>query len=77
MIAQIIKDSKGKDTGVFIPINYWNKLKKQYTNLADLETPEPTKTQILQELKEAVAELKLIEQGKIKAKSAKDFLNEL
>ena len=77
MVAQIIKDSKGKDTGVFIPIGYWNKLKKQYATLADLETPTPTKNQLLQELKEAVAELKLIEQGKLKARSAKDFLNEL
>ena len=77
MVLQIIKDSKGKDAGVFIPINYWKKLKKEYSNLGSLEFEEPSKTQLLQELKEAVAELKLIEQGKLKARPAKQFLNEL
>ena len=77
MVLQLIKDSKGKDTGVFIPISNWKKLKKQYAGLALLETNEPTKAHLLQELKEAVEELKLIEQGKLKARPAIDFLNEL
>ncbi|MEP7171802.1 MAG: hypothetical protein ABI855_20680 [Bacteroidota bacterium] len=37
----------------------------------------PTKAQFLQELKEAVEEVTLAKQGKIKLQSARDFLNEL
>ncbi len=77
MRLQLIEDSKGKTTGVFIPINDWKKLKKQNKNLEELEYQEPTKAQLLQELKEAVTELKLIEQGKLKARPAKELLNEL
>jgi hypothetical protein len=77
MSLQVIQDSKGKTTGVFIPINDWKKLKKQHKDLEVLEYKEPTKEQILQELKEAVVELKLIEQGKLKARPVKDLLNEL
>ena len=75
MRLQIIQDSKGKTTGVYMPINEWKELKKQ--DLEVLEYEEPTKKQLLQELKEAVNELKLIEQGKLKARPAKDLLNEL
>jgi hypothetical protein len=45
--------------------------------LEALEYEEPTKEQILQELKEAVNELKLVEQGKLKARPAKELLDEL
>ncbi len=41
------------------------------------EEKESSKEQILQELKEAVTELKLIEQGKLKARPAKALLDEL
>ncbi len=77
MRLQVIQDSKGKATGVYIPINEWKELKKQYRDLEALEYQEPTKEQILQELKEAVQELKLVEQGKLKARPAKELLDEL
>jgi hypothetical protein len=77
MRLQVIQDSKGKATGVYIPINEWKELKKQYRDLEVLEYEEPTKEQILQELKEAVQELKLVEQGKLEARPAKELLNEL
>jgi ribosomal protein L15 len=77
MKLQIIQDSKGKTSGVYIPINVWKELKKLYKDLETLEYEEPTKEQILQELKEAVKELKLIEQGKLKARPAKELLDEL
>lgn len=77
MRLQVIQDSKGKATGVYIPINEWKELKKQYRYLETLEYEEPTKEQILQELKEAVQELKLVEQGKLKARPAKELLDEL
>lgn len=74
---QIIQDSKGKTTGVYIPINEWKELKKQYKDLEALECEEPTKAQLLLELKEAVAELTLIEKGKLKARPARALLDEL
>ncbi|MEY4875280.1 MAG: hypothetical protein RL708_429 [Bacteroidota bacterium] len=77
MSLQIIQGNNGKAAGVFIPINDWNALKKQYKQLAILEDVEPSKEQILAELKEAVIELKLIHQGKLKARSAKLLLDEL
>jgi len=77
MRLQMIQDDRGKDTGVFIPIKKWNQLKKQYGDLEILEYEEPTKEQILKELKEAVVELSLIQKGKVKARPAKDLLNEL
>lgn len=33
MSLQYIADSKGRTTGVFIPINDWNKLRKKYKGL--------------------------------------------
>lgn len=77
MRLQVIQDSKGEATGVYIPINEWEELKRLYRDLEALEYEEPTKEQVLQELKEAVHELQLIEQGKLKARPAKELLNEL
>ncbi len=77
MKVQIIQDGKGKATGVYIPISEWKELKKRYKDLEALEYEEPSKEQILQELKEAVTELKLVEQGKLNARPAKDLLDEL
>lgn len=77
MSLQVIHDNKGKETGVFIPISEWKKLKRDYKIADDVDYIEPTKEQLLQELKEAVRELKQIEQGKLKARPAKEFLDEL
>ena len=52
-------------------------MKEQYQNLQAWEEPEPTKAEILAEIKEALEEVKLIKAGKLKAQSSKDFLNEL
>ena len=41
------------------------------------EDHEPTKEEILQGIREAVEEVKLAKQGKIKLQSAEEFLNEL
>ncbi len=73
----MIQDDKGKATGVFIPIKEWKALKKQYKNLEELEYEEPSKKQLINELKEAVLELNLIEQGKAKSRPATELLNEL
>jgi hypothetical protein len=77
MSLQIIEDSKGKATGVFIPIKDWKALKKQHKELELLENEEPNKTEILEGLKQAIHEVNLIKRGKLKGINAKDLLNEL
>jgi len=77
MSLQIIQDSKGNATGVFIPIKEWKEIKKQHKVLAILENKEASKSLVLQELKEAVEELNLIEKGKLKARPIKQLLDEL
>jgi hypothetical protein len=77
MRLQIIQDGRGKTTGVYIPIHEWKELKKKYKDLEVLEYEEPTKEQLLEELKEAVTQLTLIEKGKLKSRPAKALLNEL
>lgn len=72
MSLQILKDNNGKDSGVFIPIQDWKKLKKKYRGLDEIET-----NQAIEDLKESLLELKLIEQGKKKGRPAREFLNEL
>ena len=46
-------------------------------NFPSTKTKLSDKDPILQELKEAIQELKLVEQGKLKARPAKELLNEL
>lgn len=77
MNLQIIHDSKGNPTGVFIPMPDWKKLKTQYVELEQLEYETPTKEQLLAELKEAIQELKAIEQGKTQSRPLADLLSEL
>ena len=77
MDLQVIEDAKGKPAGVFIPISKWRQLKKIHRDLEQLEYKEPTKAELLQELKDAVEELTLIEKGKLRSRPAKEILDEL
>ncbi|MBI4648535.1 MAG: hypothetical protein HY738_18620 [Bacteroidia bacterium] len=77
MNLQYISDNKGKTTGVFIPIQEWESLKTKYKVLEVEDTGEQSKEEILQGLKQAVEEMNLVKQGKLKARPAKDLLNEL
>ena len=77
MKLQVIEDAKGRATGVFIPISEWKELKKQHKELALLEYEEPSKTQLLLELKQAFTELSLIQKGTLKSRPAKALLDEL
>jgi hypothetical protein len=38
MRLQIIQDGKGKNTGVFIPIEDWTLIKSQYPDIENLST---------------------------------------
>ncbi|MBW8051661.1 MAG: hypothetical protein FVQ77_15255 [Cytophagales bacterium] len=77
MNLQYISDSNGKTTGIFIPIKDWEVLKKRLKGLKQEEDTEPTKQGILDGIKQAVKEVNLIKQGKLKATPLKDFLDEL
>ena len=77
MKLQVTQDGRGKTTGVYIPIDEWKELKRQYKDLEVLEYEEPSKKQLLEKLKEAVNQLALIEKGKLKSRPAKALLNEL
>lgn len=77
MNVQYISDSRGETTGVFIPIQEWEILKSKFKGLEDEELAEQSKEEILQGLQQAVEELNLVKQGKLKARNAKDLLDEL
>ncbi len=77
MNLQYISDNRGKTTGVFIPIQEWEGLKEKFKGLEEEELGEQSKEEILSGLKQAVEEMNLVKQGKLKARDAKDLLNEL
>ena len=77
MGLQVIQDSKGNNTGVFIPYSEWNELKKHHKDLAALESDISTKEDVLNNIKKGLEEVQLFKKGKLKTTSAKDFLNEL
>jgi hypothetical protein len=77
MKLQVIQDSKGKATGVFIPYSEWKVLKKRYKELEALENNEPNKEEVLQGIREAVEEMKLIKAGKLKGRPVQELLDEI
>ncbi len=77
MNLQYISDNKGKTTGVFIPIQEWEDLKARFEGLEEMELGEQSKEEILAGLKQAVEELNQVKKGKLKARDAKDLLDEL
>ncbi len=78
MTIQYILDGNGNTTGVYIPIQYWTALRMKYQELdKEIDYSEPLKKEILKGMRQAVNEMNLIKQGKLKAKLAKDFINEL
>jgi hypothetical protein len=82
MPIQYLHDSKGKPTGVYIPIRDWEKIKKngrlpKLDPEPEEEYVEPTKEEIIEGLKHAIEEVKLHREGKIKLQSFDELLNEL
>jgi len=77
MNLQYISDYTGKTTGVFIPIQEWEALKIKFKGLVEVELGEQTNEEILLGLKQAVEEMNLVKKGKLKARPAKELLNEL
>lgn len=78
MNLQYISDRDGNPISVVIPIQEWEALKKKYQGIeADIDQEEPSKDEIKENIRQGLRELKLIEEGKLKSRSAKEFLNEL
>ncbi len=82
MNVQYISNQKGERTAVVVPINEWNKIKERLDLPDDGEDRDEdglplTKAALLADVKEALEEVKLYKQGKIKMQSARDFLKEL
>ena len=77
MNLQYISDNRGKTTGVFIPTQEWEVLKSKFKGLEEVELADQSKEEILQGIQKAVEETNLIKKGKLKARDAKDLLNEL
>ena len=78
MNLQYISDRDGNPISVVIPIHEWEALKKKYQGIeADIDQEEPSKDEIKENIRQGLRELKLIEEGKLKSRSAKEFLNEL
>lgn len=77
MNIQYISDYKGNTTGVFIPIQEWEGLKSKFKGLEEVELAEQSKNNILENIKNGLEELKLIEKGELRTRPAKEFINEL
>lgn len=73
MDVQYIIDGRGQKSGVQLPIQEWEKIQKDLVELDRLRN----KKLFLAELAEAIEEMKLIKEGKIRARDAEEFLNEL
>ena len=77
-----VKNVKDKDgtKEVFIPSPDWKAFKRELEELKKNITakfPKKEKPSVYKEVKEALQEVALIRQGKIKPKSIKDLLSEL
>lgn len=80
MNVQYISNQKGQRTAVIVPIQERNKIKKQLelpANGIEEEDTAISKEELLADIKEALQEVKLSKEGKIKLKSAWDLLDEL
>lgn len=80
MNVQYISNQKGQRTAVIVPIQEWNKIKKQLDLPANTTKEDNTaisKDELLADIKEALQEVKLSKEGKIKLKSTWDLLDEL
>lgn len=71
MSLQYISDHQGEVTGVFIPIQEWDKIKTKLNIKTD------PKEIYRQELREAVEQMKLIKNGEMAKPKLEDFLNEI
>lgn len=81
MNVQYISNRRGKRTAAVVPIKEWEKIRKKLDLPEEPQYDEDglalNKAAIIADVKEALEEVKLYKQGKIKMQSARDFLKEL
>lgn len=78
MGLQYISDQNGNPVSVIIPIDDWELIKQKYQDIKDeLHYSESSKEEIKNNIRQGLKELKLIEEGKLKTRPAKEFLNDL
>jgi hypothetical protein len=73
MNLQYITDINGRKSAVQLPMKDWEQIQKDLEELDRLRN----KKLFMTELTEAIEEMKQIKEGKLKARNAEDFLNEL
>lgn len=73
MNLQYITDTKGRKSAVLLPMEEWEQIEKDLGELKRLRN----KKIFMTELAEAVEEMKLIKEGKMEARNAEEFFNEL
>jgi len=73
MDLQYITDKKGYKNAVQLPMKDWEKIQKDLMELKRLRN----KKVFMTELAEAVEEMKQVKEGKLEARNAEDFLDEL
>ncbi|WP_000835677.1 hypothetical protein [Leptospira interrogans] len=80
---QFITDDKGKKLSVVLSIKEYKTILENLEELKNIrrssriKDKEPTKEEILAGIKQGLKEVELHKQGKLKLKSAKEFLDEL
>jgi hypothetical protein len=74
---QIINDSEGRTTGVFIPIDEWQRVKACLDEAEIVEADDLASGVALFELQEAAIELARIQEGSLRGRPANDLLDEL
>jgi len=79
MRLQYLTDSKGKYTGVFIPIKDWEAIKDKLkgVDIEELNMEKASTDKLLAGVKDALDEVKNYTLGKVKLQTAEDFLDEL
>lgn len=73
MNLHYITDINGRKSAVQLPMKDWEQIQKDLEKLDRLRN----KKLFMAELAKAVEEMKLIMEGKIQARNAEDFINEL
>lgn len=77
MNLQYIADNNGNTISVVVPIRDWEKIRKKFQRIdEEFDFEEPSKDEIKRNIRRGLKELKLITEGKLQTRPAKEFLNE-
>jgi hypothetical protein len=78
MNLQYIADKNGTAISVVIPIRDWEKIREKIQIIGeDFDIEEPSKEDIKRNIRQGLKELKLIKEGKLQTRPAREFIDEL